>query len=142
MNENRITSEQVDAILDASTVEKVVMHGKETLCCFLLPNGFTVTGRSACVDPANFDAEMGAKFAREDAKRQLWALEGYRLQCGLSGVRQPVNVGLAIQAGEDGVATVCEFTGGKLEAVGVDRWRAILAGGGIDHPRAIVSIEL
>ena len=84
MPENRITESHVDALLDNSNVETSVMHGKETLSTFLLPNGFTITGRSACVDPANFDAELGLKIAREDAKRQLWAFEGYRLQCHLS----------------------------------------------------------
>lgn len=91
MKKNRITEQEVDAILDAATMEKVVMHGKETLCCFLLPNGFTITGRAACVDPANFNAELGVKIAREDAKRQLWAFEGYRLQCELYEKSSPTN---------------------------------------------------
>lgn len=81
MSKTRITEKQVNQILDASEVETVVMHGKETISTFLLPNGFTITGRSACVDPANFKADLGKKIAREDAKRQLWAFEGYRLQC-------------------------------------------------------------
>jgi len=89
MTKNRITEAQVDALLDQSIVTTTVMHGKETLSTFLLPSGFTLTGRSACVDPANFDAALGIKLAREDAKRQLWAFEGYRLQCQLAD-QQPV----------------------------------------------------
>ena len=81
MSKNRITEDHVNNLLDNSMVSTVVQHEKETLSTFLLPNGFTITGRSACVDPANFDAAMGIKVAREDAKRQLWAFEGYRLQC-------------------------------------------------------------
>lgn len=42
--------------------------------------GDTVTGRSACVDPANFDVEIGRKYCREDAIKQMWLLEGYLLQ--------------------------------------------------------------
>jgi len=80
---NKVTENQVDDLLDAAEVTTVVMHGKETLSCFKLENGFTITGRSACVDPANFDADLGKKIAREHAKRQLWAFEGYRLQCDI-----------------------------------------------------------
>lgn len=89
MTKNRITKAQVDTLLDQATVATVVMHGKETLSTFLLSNGFTITGRSTCVDPANFDEDLGLKLAREDAKRQLWAFEGYRLQCQLAD-QQPV----------------------------------------------------
>lgn len=84
----RVTEKQVEAILNESKMEKVVMHGKETICSFLLPCGFTITGRAACVDPANFDANLGIKIAYEDAKRQLWAMEGYRLQCELAAKKQ------------------------------------------------------
>ena len=89
MTKNKITENQVDELLRKATVETIVMHGKETLSTFLLPSGFTITGRSACVDPANFNTDLGAKLAYEDAKRQLWAFEGYRLQCQLAD-QQPV----------------------------------------------------
>lgn len=83
MTKNRVTSGQIDKMLDDAEVQHHVFHGKETIACFKLENGFTVTGRSACVDPANFDGPIGRLLAREDAKRQLWSLEGYRLQCAL-----------------------------------------------------------
>lgn len=51
-----------------------------TICVLVLHSGFTVVGKSACVSPENFDAEMGRRIAREDAIRQLWTLEGYRLK--------------------------------------------------------------
>lgn len=49
-----------------------------TVCCLTLKNDFTIIGQSACVNPANFNAEQGRKLAFEDAIRQLWRLEGYR----------------------------------------------------------------
>lgn len=55
-----------------------------TICILVIENGFTVVGKSACASPANFDADLGRKFAREDAIRQLWALEGYLLRERLS----------------------------------------------------------
>lgn len=43
-------------------------------------NGFILIGKSAPADPANFDAEVGKKFAFDDAIRELWSLEGYLLR--------------------------------------------------------------
>jgi hypothetical protein len=51
-----------------------------TVCCLTLANGFTVTGESACASPANFNAELGRKIAREHAKQKIWPLEGYLLR--------------------------------------------------------------
>lgn len=51
-----------------------------TFCVLVLANGFTVTGKSACASPENFDAEIGKKIAREDAIQQLWPLMGYALK--------------------------------------------------------------
>jgi hypothetical protein len=54
-----------------------------TICVLVLKNGFTVVGKSACADPAIFDAEIGKKVAREDAVRQVWPLLGYELRSRL-----------------------------------------------------------
>jgi hypothetical protein len=53
-----------------------------TICILTMQNGFTVTGESACVVPANFNAELGKKYARERAINSAWTLEGYLLQQG------------------------------------------------------------
>lgn len=55
-----------------------------TLCVLTLKNGFTVVGKSGCASPENFDYELGRKIAREDARRRIWALEGYRLRSQLN----------------------------------------------------------
>lgn len=55
-----------------------------TFCVLVLKNGFTVTGESACASPENFDAEIGRKIARENAKQKIWALEGYLLKSNLA----------------------------------------------------------
>lgn len=51
-----------------------------TFCVLVLRNGFTVTGESACASPENFDAEIGRKIARDNAKQKIWMLEGYLLK--------------------------------------------------------------
>lgn len=51
-----------------------------TFCVLVLKNGFTVTGESACASPENFDAEIGRKIARANAREKIWLLEGYALK--------------------------------------------------------------
>lgn len=51
-----------------------------TFCVLVLRNGFTVTGQSACVSAANFDAELGRLIARNDAVSKVWPLLGFRLR--------------------------------------------------------------
>lgn len=55
-----------------------------TLCFLVTTNGFTVVGKSAPASPENFDADLGKKFAYEDAIRQLWPLYGFALREQLS----------------------------------------------------------
>lgn len=55
-----------------------------TLCVLVLKNGFTVTGESNCASPENYDAEIGRKIARDNARSKIWALEGYRLRSELA----------------------------------------------------------
>lgn len=55
-----------------------------TICVLVLKNGFTVTGESACASPENFNAELGAKIAKQHAKDKIWALEGYQLRSKLA----------------------------------------------------------
>lgn len=75
----RLTPAHIDAcivgeqyhVFDGTTV---------TICLLHLPNGFTVTGESACASPENFDAEIGRKIARQNAREKIWLLEGYVLK--------------------------------------------------------------
>ncbi|MFV1850131.1 MAG: Gp49 family protein [Thalassospira sp.] len=55
-----------------------------TVCALTLKNGFHVVGESACASPDNFDREIGRKIARDNARNQIWKLEGYRLRSALA----------------------------------------------------------
>lgn len=55
-----------------------------TICLLVLKNGYVVIGESAAADPKNFDAELGRKFAYENAVRKVWPLMGYALRDRLS----------------------------------------------------------
>lgn len=51
-----------------------------TFCVLVLKNGFTVSGESACANPANFDAEIGRKIARQNAVDKIRPLLGFSLR--------------------------------------------------------------
>lgn len=74
----RVTLESMEAKIESETY--TVIDGILTLCTVKMANGFYVTGESAPASPENFNADLGKKFARESAVRQLWKLEGYALR--------------------------------------------------------------
>jgi hypothetical protein len=51
-----------------------------TTCLLTLKNGYNVSGESAAVSPENFDAEIGQKVARRNAREKIWSLQGYLLK--------------------------------------------------------------
>ena len=77
---NKVTLDQIKSILDSAETEEIVFWDKEVVVSYKLYNGFTIIGRGACVDPVNFNIEIGRTVAREQAENKLWELEGYLLQ--------------------------------------------------------------
>lgn len=57
-----------------------VNEGVMTIAILTMENGYTITGQSACADPANYDKNLGEKIAYDDAVRKVWPLEGYLLR--------------------------------------------------------------
>lgn len=51
-----------------------------SICVLMIDNGFALVGKSTPADPENYDPELGEKFAKEDALRQMWQLEAYLLR--------------------------------------------------------------
>lgn len=97
MDNEIISNEERDALLEASPARKVTLEGLRkriahtefirpqhestlTICVLTLENGFTVVGQSACAHPENFNEQLGQKIAWDDAFGQLWQLEGYLLR--------------------------------------------------------------
>ncbi len=59
-------------------------HDITTICLITMRNGFKVIGHSTPASRENFDADIGQRYAYENAFRQIWQLEGYLLREQLS----------------------------------------------------------
>ena len=85
MSDIRVTKEQIDAIMADVTYHVYrIPETTTTVAVAFDKDGFSLSvGMSACVDPANFNEELGAQYACENAAEKavekLWELEGYRL---------------------------------------------------------------
>ena len=74
----QLTPEHIsDCVAD---VQMRKMGLKTTVCLITLTNGFEIVGTSGCVDPDNYDFNIGAEIARKNAIDKIWELEGYLLQ--------------------------------------------------------------
>ncbi len=67
---------------DGGTTNQDVLDNLKlvTLCIIILENGFKVEGVSACVDPANYNEDIGRSCAYENAFNKIWEVEGYLLR--------------------------------------------------------------
>ena len=88
-----ITTAEANERVEASPRPRVTREGMEkkivavdyfhsgtlTIATLVLRSGYRVTGTAGCADPANFNAEVGKRFAYEDAIKNMWPLEGYVL---------------------------------------------------------------
>lgn len=79
LNAPRLTPALIDAAIVGEDFH-IFPGTTVTVCCLTLRNGFTVIGESACASAANFDAELGRKIARDNARNKIWQLEGYLLR--------------------------------------------------------------
>lgn len=75
----RLTPADIDAAIVGETFT-VLPSGRVTVCELMLKNGFTVRGESAVVSIENFDAAIGEKVARDNARSKVWEMEGYLLK--------------------------------------------------------------
>ena len=74
----KVTLDDIKAKINSETY-LVLPDGRTTLCVLILQNGFTATGTSACVDPHEFNMDLGRKYSFQDAVREVCKLEAYLL---------------------------------------------------------------
>lgn len=75
----RLTPEKIDNQIKYVEYWRVP-NTTSTVCAMVLQNNFVVIGKSAAASMANFDEEIGKQIAYQDARDQIWQLEGYVLK--------------------------------------------------------------
>jgi hypothetical protein len=82
LNAPRLNPAHIDACI--KYVEYwIVANTTTTVCAMVLQNNFVVIGKSAAASMANFDEEIGKQIAYDNAREQIWQLEGYLLKQSL-----------------------------------------------------------
>lgn len=84
---SRVTQEMVDAFIVGHEAARM---GNHTVVLVRLRNGFTLIEESACVDPENYDEEIGTRFALAKAKSRVWNHLGFLLATARNGISAPL----------------------------------------------------
>jgi len=79
LNAPRLNPDMIDESI-VSEQYHVFPNTSFTVCLLTLRNGYSVCGESASASIENFDAAIGRKIARQNARNKIWALEGYLLR--------------------------------------------------------------
>lgn len=74
MSDIKVTQTEIDLLLNSADVQVRTEFGKCTVVTVRLRNGFILTESSACVDPANYDAELGKRLCLQhiENRRGSW----------------------------------------------------------------------
>ena len=81
MSEITVTQEQVNENMQDVIVR--TLQDFEKPCTYVtvrMKNGFTLRESTTCVDPANYDEEIGKQICLEKIEDKVWFLLGYALQ--------------------------------------------------------------
>ena len=77
---NTVTQSVIDELMESCDIAVTTAFDKCTIVACKLPNGFVIVESSSCVDPANYDEDMGVDICMKNIEKKLWELEGYLLQ--------------------------------------------------------------
>lgn len=76
-----VTKEEVAENMKDVLVRTEIEFGKPTTYVTVrMKNGFTIRESTTCVDPNNYDEEIGKKICLEKLEDKVWLLLGYALQ--------------------------------------------------------------
>lgn len=83
---NAITEYNVNDFIQSYDVTQ--WGDKTTVVHATLTNGFIISESSSCVDPANFNMDIGASICKERIRNQVWGFLGFMLQSAVNGVKR------------------------------------------------------
>lgn len=75
-----VKKEQIERLINTAEIHTKTFFDKTTLVIVKLENGFVISESSSCVDPKNYDEQIGIEICLGRIKNKLWELEGYKLQ--------------------------------------------------------------
>lgn len=78
--QTKVTGKDVDDLMERSKFIIDTVFDKCTIVSCKLPNGFVIVETSSCVDPDNYDEDLGVEVCMKRIKDKVWELEGYLLQ--------------------------------------------------------------
>lgn len=82
---NTITQDNVDNFIHV--YEDFKLGEKTTVVKATLANGFEIIESSSCVDPANFNQDMGINICLDRIKDKVWNYLGFLLQSAVKGIK-------------------------------------------------------
>lgn len=74
-----VTQEQISSLMDSAIFEDQKMGDAMTVVLAKFPSGWMELESSACVDPNNYDHDLGIEICKNRIADKLWKLEGYLL---------------------------------------------------------------
>lgn len=82
---NIVTQEEVNRNMQDVLVRTVEEFGKPTTYVTVrMENGFTLRESTTCVDPSNYDENIGKEVCLKRIEDKVWFLLGYTLQSKLA----------------------------------------------------------
>ena len=82
---NSLSENDITRFFD--TVDAKKMGEKTTVTRATLINGFEMVDGSSCVDPKNYNEELGTKICVERMREKTWMLLGFVLQWACRGIK-------------------------------------------------------
>ena len=73
---NKVSLNDILAKVKGATYT-VLPDGRTTICQLSLENGYSVEGKSACVDTANFNKALGEQYSYNNAIDKIWELAAH-----------------------------------------------------------------
>ena len=78
MDDWKIPEQVIDRLMEDSDYEVYDCFGCCTVVVMRMPNGYVLVESSGCINPEQYDRELGIAYCKEALKRKAWQLEGYR----------------------------------------------------------------
>ncbi len=84
-NRTKITENDVDFMI--GEVKEITIDKVSTLVKTTCPTGFVNHEVSSCIDPKNYDIELGKEIALKRIKSKIWGHLGFVLQWAIFGLK-------------------------------------------------------